>query len=233
MQNMLGLIPQAAVVGGCVAICSYAVSRLEARRVKEMGEWSSLPGVQPSFPRWKRIAIVLCLFALGIFAGDVLFGFWNGDPIFRQYVPWFGSYEILLSGIMLTSCGLVVCGVSFPKTFWRKVVLALAVLALSFVVHLADAFSFWGHGMSFVACARGFSNRCFITAVHVVLLVPLLSVSILLILCTKSTRRDLSLRNLTCGRFLGNSLRLTVWFGLLGLLAYETLVLLWLNIVVR
>ena len=230
-QLAMALLLVGIVVWLLAVFSRHAVGRLEVKRKKEAEEQRAQGKTWGAVSRWERLLAVWGTFAIGAVVELLLSGWRSDDMIFRQYVPWSGIYAILLSGVMWSSLGLAASGsVSFPKTSCRNAVWAFAVLALSFVIHLADAFSFWGHGMSFIACVRGFSERFYFAAVGVLLLVAMCAIATPLVLCLKPMRRDLMRCNLTCELYLGNGFRLLVWFGLLGLLAYETLILIWLNL---
>lgn len=213
----------------CVAVGRRVVVRLDAKRVRELGEAQERWETNRVFPREKKLTLVAGLFLLGSIGELMVFGCQYSDSIFCQYVPWSVIFNVFSSGVMVSSAGLALSGIVFPKSFRRGAICALAVLELSFVIHLADAFSFLGYGMSFVACVRGFAGRFYFCAVGVALIVVLMAFSVPIALCLRSARGVLTRCNLTCVRYFGNVLRLVGWFGLLGLLVYETLILIWLN----
>ncbi len=230
-QLAMALLFVGAVVWLLVAGGKFAVARLEIKRKKEAEEQPAQGGAVDIAPRRKRLLVVLAGFAAGAVLELLLSGWRSDDLIFRQYVPWVGIYDIILTGVMLSSVGLAMEGaISFPKTSCRSILLAIAVLALSFIIHLADAFSFWGHGMSFIACVRGFSERFYFAVFGVLVFVAAYAITIPLLLCLKPIRRVFTSCNQNCEHYLGSAFRLLVWFGLLGLLVYETLILIWLNL---
>lgn len=220
----------------CVRFGRYAAGRIEIKRVNEMGELQGASGGLRNIPLKGAFALWgFCFVTGGLLGFEILFvsqSFdWCGtDPIFGQCVPWCGAYYFLLGYVMILSFLLAMCGVVFPKTARRTLLWTLAVLELSFAIHMADAFSYWGYGMSFVACVHGFVGRCL--RISVFLVMPVSAYFALVVpaaLCLKSVRHMLTRCNLTCTGYFDNLLNLVVWFGLLGLLVYEALILVWLN----
>ena len=227
--SLLAFASVLVLVWFCVAVGRYAVGRLEFKRLKEQKQTLGICETGVVFSRKGKLMLALGLFLVGAFAELLVSGWQDCDPIFRQYVPWCGIFNVLLSGIMLLSVGLAVSDIAFPRTFLRTLLWILAVLEMSFVIHLADAFSFWGYGMSFVACVRGFARRFCSSAAGVALIAVLMAFSVPLVFCMKPVRRMMTRCNLTCAGYLDNLLNLVVWIGLLGLLVYEALILIWLN----
>lgn len=228
---LFALIVCGVVAGGCIAFSRYVVCRrFDAKRVKECEELRAAGETLRPVARRTWIVNALTCFLIGAIA-ELFVGDWRGvDPIFRQHVPWYGVYEVLQTGMMFSSLGLASHGVTFPKTRRRVVLLVLAALELAFVIHLANAYSFWGHGMSVLACVRGYARRCYFDGFGAALIVVTFALAVPLTLCVKSFRLHLTRCGLTCGRYLGDVVRLVGWFGLLGLLVYETLILMWLNL---
>lgn len=168
----------------------------------------------------------LLAFLLGAAWLHVVMGDARYDQIFGCDAAFYGSFYVLLMGVMCAMSG-VALKLNAPvrsKLWW--IILTLGVLEVAFMVHLVVAYAYFGQGMSFIACVRGFVGRfavaflqvCVASCVALAFAVALFGLAPVL--------RRIERSGLSASGYWRNCLRLVWWTGLLGLLVYELALLL-------
>lgn len=167
----------------------------------------------------------LLAFLLGATWLHVVMGEDRCDQIFGCDAAFYGSFYVLLMGVMCAMSG-VALKLNAPvrsKLWW--LVLTLGVLEVSFMVHLVVAYAYFGHGMSFIACVRGFAGRSMVTFLQICV-ASCVALFFVLLFGLSPMRVRVERAGLSILNYRRNCLRLVWWTGLLGLLAYELVLLL-------
>lgn len=171
-------------------------------------------------------SVGLLAFLLGATWLHVVMGDARCDQIFGGDAAFYGSFYVLLMGVMCAMSG-VALKLNAPvrsKIWW--LVLTLGLLEVAFMVHLVVAYAYFGHGMSFVACVRGFAGRSMVTFLHVCAAGYVALFFAVALFGLAPVRRRIERSGLSASGYWRNCLRLVWWTGLLGLLVYELVLLL-------
>lgn len=167
----------------------------------------------------------LLAFLLGATWLHVVMGDARCDQIFGCDAAFYGPFYVLLMGVMCAMSGLALkLNAPVRSKFWW-LVLTLGILEVAFMVHLVVAYAYFGHGMSFVACVRGFARRSTVTFLHICV-ASYVVLFFVLLFGLSSVRERLERAGLSILNYRRNCLRLVWWTGLLGLLVYELVLLL-------
>lgn len=168
----------------------------------------------------------LLAFLLGATWLHVVMGEARADLVFRCDAPFFGAYHVLLMGLMCALSGLALkLNTSVRSKLWG-VILTLGILEVAFMVHLVVAYAYYGLGMSFIACLRGFTGRCTYALLLTGMSFCMIQAIIVALFGVAPVRRRLERSGLCVSGYWRNCLRLVWWTGLLGLLVYELVLLL-------
>lgn len=168
----------------------------------------------------------LLAFLLGATWLHIVMGDARCDQIFGCDAAFYGSFYVLLMGVMCAMSGLAMkLNVTVRSKLWW-LVLTLGVLEVAFMVHLVVAYAYFGHGMVFAACVRGFARRCTVTFMHVCAASCVALAFAVALFGVAPVRRRLERSGLCVSGYWRNCLRLVWWTGLLGLLVYELVLLL-------
>lgn len=168
----------------------------------------------------------LLAFLLGATWLHIVMGDARCDQIFGCDAAFYGSFYVLLMGVMCAMSG-VALKLNAPvrsKLWW--IILTLGVLEVAFMVHLVVAYAYFGHGMSFIACVRGFVGRFAVTFLQVCVASCAALAFAVALFGLAPVRRRIERADLSASGYWRNCLRLVWWIGLLGLLVYELVLLL-------
>lgn len=171
-------------------------------------------------------SVGLLAFLLGATWLHVVMGDARCDWIFGCDAAFYGSFYVLLMGVMCAMSGAAL-KLNAPvrsKLWW--IILTLGVLEVAFTVHLVVAYAYFGHGMSFIACVRGFAGRCIVTLLQICTACCVALAFAVALFGLAPVRRRLERSGLGVSDYWRNCLRLVWWTGLLGLLVYELVLLL-------